>query len=50
MDSYDLITHLINLQHNTYQGATGQLFIGNQQRIARTLPCARFVDGQPKLL
>jgi len=50
VDSYDLVTHLINLQHNTYQGATGQLFIGNQQRIARTLPCARFVDGQPKLL
>ena len=50
IDSYDLINKLSHLQQNAYHGATGQLFIDNQQRIARTLPCARFVEGQPQLV
>ena len=50
VDSYDLINHLAQLKQTPYQGATGQLFIDNQGRIARNLPCARFVGGIPKVL
>lgn len=48
IDSYNLITHLDNLEADSYSGATGNLSLTTDQRIKRKLTCAKFIDGQPE--
>ena len=54
VDSYQLISQLprLNLFPGlALSGATGQLTLNEEQRqIIRTLPCAQFIGGEPKLL
>ena len=49
IDAYNLATRLDNLETTPYSGATGQLSLTTDQRIARKLVCAKFADGQPEI-
>lgn len=50
IDAYNLIPHLNQLNNIPYQGATGKLLIGADNRIQRELVCAQFEHQKPQLL
>ncbi|MGD2112732.1 MAG: penicillin-binding protein activator [Gammaproteobacteria bacterium] len=53
IDAYRIIPYLGELGNNmpgAYHGVTGNLSLGEQGRLNRTLRCARFEDGLPVLL
>jgi outer membrane PBP1 activator LpoA protein len=53
IDAYRIIPYLGELGYNmpgAYHGVSGNLSLGAQGHIDRTLRCARFQDGQPVLL
>jgi len=53
VDAYRVIPALTSgamAQGHTFPGVTGQLSLSPDQRIARSLPCARFHNGRPQPL
>ncbi|NOQ34524.1 MAG: ABC transporter substrate-binding protein [Methylococcaceae bacterium] len=50
VDAYNLVSKLSKLRGTAYQGATGKLTLGTDNRINRELFCAEFDKGDPKLL
>ena len=49
IDAYNLIPHLNQLNTTPYQGATGKLKLGADNRIERQLVCAQFDHQRPLL-
>ena len=49
IDSFNIITHLDQLNISPYSGATGTLSLNQENRITRQLVCAKFIDGKPVL-
>lgn len=47
MDAYNVIEHLDSLDNTPFPGATGNLQLNEDNRIARQLICAQFRDGVP---
>lgn len=53
VDAYQLVSLLSMLErhpYESYQGETGNLYLGSDHRIQRRLLWARFVQGEPRLL
>lgn len=50
IDAYHLAGRLTTLSTTTYAGATGNLTLDSDNRIKRSLVCAKFVKGQPELI
>lgn len=53
IDAYRIATQLNRLSQSSQQtlsGATGKLYLNDQHRIVRQLPCARFQSGAPVLI
>lgn len=50
IDAFNIISHIEGLNSQTYAGATGLLSINAENRVARQLVCAKFVNGVPLLL
>lgn len=50
IDAYNLIPHLSKLGMQSYQGATGNLRITDENRLQRQLVCGKFNHNQPQLL
>jgi len=50
IDSFNIITHIADLNTTPYEGATGSLSINAENRVTRQLSCAKFVNGAPLLL
>lgn len=49
IDSFNIISHLAQLDSLSYPGATGLLSLDTENRITRDLICAKFVSGKPVL-
>jgi outer membrane PBP1 activator LpoA protein len=47
IDSFNIITHLEQINLTPYPGATGKLSINMENRITRQLVCAKFIKGIP---
>ena len=50
IDAYHLAGNLTTLSSTPYAGATGNLTLDSDNRIKRSLVCAKFVKGQPELI
>jgi uncharacterized protein len=50
IDAYHLSGKLASLSTTPYPGATGNLSLTSDNRIKRTLVCAKFARGQPELI
>ncbi|MGR9100038.1 MAG: penicillin-binding protein activator, partial [Gammaproteobacteria bacterium] len=50
IDANNLVLHLGQLADGPYDGATGRLRLAEDNRIKRTLVCARFENGTPRAL
>jgi len=50
IDAFHLAAHLPDLNGQPYPGATGKLSLAPGHRIQRQLICARFSEGQPRLI
>ncbi len=50
IDAYHLGGKLTTLSTTPYPGATGNLSLASENRIKRTLVCAKFAMGQPELI
>lgn len=50
IDAYNLVPHLDKLGTVQYQGATGNLLLSRDGRIKRSLVCAKFEQGQPRVI
>ncbi len=50
IDAYYLSAKLTTLNTTPYLGATGKLTLEGDNRIKRSLVCAKFVNGQPELI
>jgi outer membrane PBP1 activator LpoA protein len=48
IDAYNLLGHLDQLAASPYNGATGHLSLGQDNRITRKLVCAQFKGGVPQ--
>lgn len=49
IDAFNLSARLNGLNSHPYQGATGKLFLAEDNRIKRELVCAKFIEGKPKI-